>query len=128
MLMFGMLRLSGSSCVVSRCGRQLRAGHGSVMMHPTRPWTQSAARPGHVRHGLLRPQLPGPDPEGGAAPQAGIPPHPDLHGLIRLPHHLLARPLPSARQHRGETRHRHDDPPHPHLHVRQREAVGADIK
>ena len=84
-------------------------------------------RLGYVRHCLLRCQLSRPHTEAGAEEEAEVPPHTDLHGLHRLPHHLLAGPLPAPQQYRGETSHRHDHPPHPHLHVCQREKVITEL-
>ena len=84
---------------------------------------QAAASLGHLRHRVLRRQLPRTDPQAGAAEEAQVPPDPNLHGLHRLPDHLLAGALPAPQQHSGETGHRHDDPPHSHLHVCQRATV-----
>ena len=84
---------------------------------------QAAASLGHLRHRVLRRQLPRTDPQAGAAEEAQVPPDPNLHGLHRLPDHLLAGALPAPQQHSGETGHRHDDPPHSHLHVCQRAEV-----
>ena len=84
---------------------------------------QAAASLGHLRHRVLRRQLSRTDPQAGAAEEAQVPPDPNLHGLHRLPDHLLAGALPAPQQHSGETGHRHDDPPHSHLHVCQRATV-----
>ena len=88
---------------------------------------QAAASLGHLRHGVLRRQLPRTDPQAGAAEEAQVPPDPNLHGLHRLPDHLLAGALPAPQQHSGETGHRYDDPPHTHLHVCQREKVITEL-